>query len=118
MGKKLIVLAVLALAAACTFGVGTLADPDVGPPQVITAESRCPVTQCASGECHGFDAVPGPDGVYEMVCPEAGCASVECHAWDTLVGRYHQASDASLNLWILAPVVLVLGLTLFVRKVR
>ncbi len=51
-----------------------------------------------------------------MVCPEAGCASLECHAWDTLTGRYHQASDASLNLWILAPVVFVVGLVLLVKK--
>ena len=28
----------------------------------------------------------------------------------------HQASDASLNLWILAPVALVVGLVLIVRK--
>ena len=37
---------------------------------------------------------------------------------DSLVGRYHQASDASLNVWILAPVVLVVALVLIVRKVR
>lgn len=118
MRKKLIVLMVLMLVAVCTFGAGLVADADAGLPQAITAESPCPVTQCASGACHGFDAVPQPDGVHEVVCPEAGCASVECHAWDTLTGRYHQASDASLNLWILAPVVLVVGLMLFLRKER
>ena len=48
---------------------------------------------------------------------EAGCASVECHAWDSLTTRYHQASDASLNLWLLAPAALVVGLVLIVRKV-
>ena len=47
----------------------------------------------------------------------SGCASVECHAWDTLATRYYQASDASLNLWVLAPVALVVGLVLIVRKV-
>ena len=51
-----------------------------------------------------------------MACPEAGCASIECHAWDTLATRYRRASDASLNLWILAPVVLVGLLVLIVRK--
>ena len=66
-------------------------------------------------ECHGFDAVPEPDGVHEMSCPEASCASVECHAWDSLVGRYRQASDASLNVWILMPVALVVGLVLLVK---
>ncbi len=78
--------------------------------QPITAESACPAAGCAGGQCHGFDAVPNPDGVHEMTCPEAGCASVECHAWDSLVGRYHQASDMSLNVWVLMPVALVLGL--------
>ncbi len=75
-----------------------------------------PAVGCASGSCHGFGDVPEPDGVHEMACPEAGCASVECHAWDTLATRYHRASDASLNLWILAPVVLVGLLVLIVRK--
>ena len=70
-----------------------------------------------SGSCHGFDDVPEPDGVHEMTCPEASCASTECHAWDTLATRYYQASDASLNLWVLAPVALVVGLVLIVRKV-
>ncbi len=62
------------------------------------------------------DAVPEPDGVHEMMCPEAGCTSVKCHGWDSLIGRYHQASDMSLNVWILMPVALVLGLWLFVRR--
>lgn len=77
----------------------------------------CPAVGCASGSCHGFDDVPEPDGVHEMTCPEASCASTECHAWDTLATRYYQASDASLNLWVLAPVALVVGLVLIVRKV-
>ena len=51
-----------------------------------------------------------------MMCPEAGCTSVECHGWDSLIGRYHQASDMSLNVWILMPVALVLGLWLLVRR--
>ena len=65
---------------------------------------------------HGFDNIPQPDGMHEMLCPENGCASVKCHAWDALRSRYHQASDASLNLWILAPVVLVLVLVLLVKR--
>ena len=50
------------------------------------------------------------------MCPEAGCTSVKCHGWDSLIGRYHQASDMSLNVWILMPVALVLGLWLLVRR--
>ena len=101
---------------ACVVGAGMLAEPATGIAP-ITPGSACPAAGCASGRCHGFDAVPEPDGVHEMACPEAGCASVECHAWDSLVGRYHQASDASLNLWLLFPAVLVVGLVLVVRKV-
>ncbi len=116
--KTIIALAVFLLVGACVFAAGAVADSDVGAPQAITAESACPVVGCASGECHDYDNVPQPDGVHEMVCPEADCSSTECHAWETLEGRYHQASDASLNLWILAPVVLVVGLVLLVKKVK
>ncbi|WP_165054051.1 MULTISPECIES: hypothetical protein [unclassified Adlercreutzia] len=121
MARKIAVtLAVFALACACVLGAGAMAQggPGAVAPRAVTPESACPATGCASGTCHGYDDVPEPDGVHEMVCPEAGCASVECHAWDTLRGRYHQASDASLNLWVVAPVVLVLALAFVVRKVR
>ena len=49
-------------------------------------------------------------------CPAAGCASDACHGWGSLIERYHQASDMSLNVWILMPVALVLGLWLLVRR--
>ncbi len=50
--------------------------------------------------------------------PESTCASVECHAWETLVsGGYRSASDASLNLWVLGPVVFFGGLILVLKKV-
>ncbi|MBC2890047.1 hypothetical protein [Gordonibacter massiliensis (ex Traore et al. 2017)] len=114
--KLLIASAAFALVGACVFAAGAAADPSVGFPQAIEADSPCPAAGCASGECHGFDDVPEPDGAHEMACPEAGCSSVECHAWDTLVDRYYQPSDMSLNVWVLAPVVLVVGLVLLVRK--
>lgn len=110
MIKKLIAtFAALAVVAACVVGAGVLAEPSTGV-RALTAESPCPATQCASGECHGFDDVPLPDGVHEMACPEASCSSVECHAWDSLVGGYRQASDASLTLWLVVPVVVVVAL--------
>ncbi|MBC2889860.1 hypothetical protein [Gordonibacter massiliensis (ex Traore et al. 2017)] len=117
MARKLVfALAAFLLVGACVFAAGSALDPSVDLPQAIAADSPCPAVGCASGECHGFDDVPDPDGVHELSCPKASCSSVDCHAWDTLATRYHQASDASLNLWVLAPVVLVLALVLLVRK--
>lgn len=110
MRKIIATVAVFLLAGACVVGAVALVQP-------IAADSPCPVVRCASGECHGFDDVPEPDGVHEMTCPEASCASVECHGWETLSSRYHQASDASLNLWILMPVALVVALVGIMRKV-
>ena len=115
MSKKVLAAGILvALVVAVTLAGFAMAPSTAIQP--IAADSPCPATGCASGACHGFDAVPEPDGVHEMVCPEAGCASVECHGWDSLIGRYHQASDMSLNVWILMPVALVLGLWMLVRR--
>ena len=115
MPKKLVAAVVLAALVIAVAVVGFAAVPSSAI-QPIAADSPCPAAGCASGVCHGFDAVPESDGVHEMMCPEAGCASVECHGWDSLIGRYHQASDMSLNVWILMPVALVLGLWLLVRR--
>ena len=114
--KFLLCLAAFLVAGVAVYGISYALGKDEGVsmPQTITADSPCPVVYCASGECHGFGDVPEPDGVHEMTCPEAGCADAECHAWDTLQGRYKQASDASMNIWILAPVALVVGLVLLV----
>ena len=116
MPKKLVAAAVLAalVVATATVGFALALSSAIRP---IAADSLCPAAGCASGLCHGFDAVPEPDGVHEMTCPEASCASVECHGWETLSSRYHQASDASLNLWILMPVALVVALVGIMRKV-
>lgn len=112
--KRLMAVAIVGAVFAGVAGVGFALAPDSGV-HPLTAEAVCPVAGCASVMCHGYDAVPEPDGHSEMRCPEAGCASVECHGSDTLTGRYHQASDMSLNLWILMPVTLVLGLWLAVH---
>lgn len=116
-GKILLTCTAFAVACVCVFGAGLFTEPQsaIVP---ITDDSACPVTECASSACHGFDNVPLPDGVHEMSCPEASCASIECHAWDTLLDRYHQASGASLNLWILAPAAFTVALVFLARKVR
>ncbi|MEA5018896.1 MAG: hypothetical protein VB027_00865 [Gordonibacter sp.] len=114
--KLLITLVVFVTTGLIVCGAAATANPSVGLPRTIEPDSTCPVTGCASGLCHGFDNVPQPDGEHEMICPEVGCATVECHAWDTLETRYYRPSDGSLNLWIVAPVVLVGLLVLMVRK--
>ena len=114
--KSLITTLVFLVFGVLVFVVGMAADARVGLPRVIEAGSPCPAVGCASGACHGFDDVPKPDGIHEMDCPEASCSSVDCHAWETLITRYYQPSDASLNLWILAPIVFVVALVLIVRK--
>lgn len=114
--KTIIVLASFLLVGCCVFAAGAALNLDVRLPQTLEATSPCPAVGCTSGQCHGFDNVPEPDGIHEMTCPEEGCASKECHAWDTLSSRYYQASDASLNLWVLAPAVLILGLVMLVKK--
>ena len=116
MLKKLVATAVLAALVGAVAMVGFAAAPSTAI-QPIAAGSPCPAAGCASDACHGFEAVPEPDGAHEMVCPEAGCASTECHGWGSLIERYHQASDMSLNVWILMPVALVVALVGIVRKV-
>lgn len=115
--RILVTLAVFVLAGGVVLAAGLAAEPSTGV-LPITAESPCPAAGCASGECHGFDDVPEPDGVHEMACPEASCASVECHAWATLTTRYYRPSDASMNLWLVVPVALVVGLVLLVKRVK
>lgn len=116
MRKAGITLAVFAVVFAAVFAAVALASDDVALPQALTESSPCPAVGCASGTCHSFDNVPIPDGEHEMSCPETACASVECHAWDTLTDRYWQASDASLTLWIIVPVMIVLGLALVIKR--
>lgn len=114
--KTILAVTVFLIVGLAVFSVAVFSDPKVSFPKAIEESSACPAAGCASGACYGFDAVPKPDGVYEMTCLEVGCATVECHAWDTLSTRCYQPSDASLNLWVLAPVVLVAGLVLLVWK--
>jgi hypothetical protein len=120
MTKKLIAtFIVFAIIGAVVFGVGAIASPDaVALPGVITADSACPVAGCtqADGACHASGVYPTPDGTTEMVCPHVkGCASTECHAFDR-ISEAGKPSDVSLNLWIIAPTLLALGLVALVRR--
>lgn len=115
--KTLLSIIVFCFVGTCVFTAGLLSNSQVGLPQQIEKSSPCPATRCVNGSCHGFNDVPEPDGISLMDCPEASCASSECHAWDILVTRYYQPSDASLNLWILSPIILIVSLVVLVKKV-
>lgn len=114
--RVFLTLIVFCVVGGCVVIVSVFAGDSVALPQLIVDDSPCPATKCSNGACHGFDNTPDPDGRSEMKCPEVTCSSVDCHAWDTLVKRYYQPSDLSLNLWILAPVVLVVALVFLVKK--
>jgi hypothetical protein len=119
--KKLIITsAAFALVGVLTFFTGWLSDQQsIALPQQINAETPCPVAGCAQpdGACHAADEPPAPDGSFDMQCPRIkGCADAQCHAWDRIDATRGKPSDASMNLWIIAPVALVLILVAFVKK--
>jgi hypothetical protein len=123
MLKKLLIALVVFLAfGIATFGAGALASPDVvALPKPITDATPCPVAGCTQtdGACHAANPVPVPDGSFTMTCPRVtSCSDVQCHAWDRIEAPRNKPSDASLNLWILAPVLLTLGLVRIVKKSR
>ena len=117
MKKIVLVLGAFALISTLTFGAVSAFSRSGVQVQSITESSACPVTGCASGSCHSYDDVPEPDGVTELVCPESACSSTQCHAWDSLMGRT-QASDASLNLWIMLPALIVAAAVVAARRRR
>lgn len=70
MVKKLLcVVFAFALASTCVFAAAGVSSESVGAPRAVSADSPCPATGCAGGECHDYANVPGPDGVHEMVAP-------------------------------------------------
>jgi hypothetical protein len=98
-----------------------LASPAVALPEKITNATLCPVAGCAQpdGVCHAAASAPVPDGTFEMSCPRvSGCADANCHAWERIeaTALRSQPSDASMNLWIIVPVLLIVGLVALVRK--
>jgi hypothetical protein len=122
MPRKIILSSIVFLAvAAAVFGIGAAAAPaQVALPQAITASTPCPVAGCTQpdGACHAAAAPPEADGSFSMTCPKnTGCSDTVCHAQDRLVSHYNRPSDMSLNLWILAPVALAVGMVLLARKI-
>jgi hypothetical protein len=118
--KTLITLFVFLVLGVVIWGAGKLASPQsVALPQAITSEVVCPVAGCTQpdGACHAAAAAPEPDGSFSMVCPKiTSCSDTNCHAWDRLTTRYNKPIDASLNLWILTPVLLSVALVLVVLR--
>ncbi|MDR0500036.1 MAG: hypothetical protein LBG97_02155 [Coriobacteriales bacterium] len=92
---------------------------DIALPEPILPETLCPVAKCTQpdGSCHASAAAPEPDGSFAMICPKVSCSEYSCHAWER-VSSSSKPSDAAMNLWIITPVVLVLGLIILVKKVR
>ena len=100
MLKKLVATAVLAALVSAVAIVGFAAPRRLSSPSpLIRAVSG---RRCASDACHGFERCPRPDRAMRKVCPGPDTRSTECcHGWGSLIERYHQASDMSLNVWIL-----------------
>ena len=121
MARKIIItLFVFLLVGLIVFLAGWALDrQSVALPERIGPDSPCPVAGCAQpdGGCHADGAYPVPDGSFEMACPRIeGCADTSCHAFERIGATRAKPSDASMNLWILAPVALVLVLVWVVRK--
>jgi hypothetical protein len=109
------------VAAVAVFAIAAAATSSVKLPAVIDAQTPCPVAGCTQpdGSCHAGNPSPIPDGSFSMSCPKVqGCSDISCHAGNRLSTHFNKPSDASLNLWILAPVILAMGLIFLVRKMK
>ena len=85
-------------------GVGFALAPDSGV-HPLTAEAVCPVAGCATVSCAtGTTLFPNPMVTARCVVPRLVARRSSATAGILSRGRYHQASDMSLNLWILMPV--------------
>jgi hypothetical protein len=123
--KTVITTLVFAFVGILAYAASWLGAPaSVAAPQIISAATPCPVAGCTQpdGKCHVLASdpdAPTPDGSFEMACPRiSGCSSAECHAWERIASGHSKPSDISLNLWIIAPVALILGLVAMVRRMR
>lgn len=122
MPKRLLMsLCTFLLVGALTFlAVWAPNQQEVALPETITEDTPCPVAGCTQpdGSCHAASPAPEPDGSFEMSCPKVqSCSDVQCHAWERIDSTSTRPSDSSLNLWILAPAVVVLFLMWIARKI-
>jgi hypothetical protein len=121
MKKLILTFVVFVVVAILVFMTGMAASPeDVALPERITEVTPCPIAGCAqiNGSCHAASPAPDPDGTFDMLCPvRTGCADTSCHAWDRIGNTHSKPIDAAMNLWILAPVVLIVLLVMVVRKI-
>jgi hypothetical protein len=123
MSKRLLLtFLIFCVVAALVIATGAAAAPSaVALPELITAETPCPVAGCAQtdGACHAAATPPVPDGTFEMLCPvREGCTDTQCHAWERIDSVRTKPLDASMNLWILMPVIFTVALVAIVRKMR
>lgn len=121
MFNKAIILAfTFCLLGLSIFAAATFAAPEqVAAPELISPSTPCPVVGCTQpeGACHAAAAAPVPDGSFAMTCPKVqGCSDTNCHGWEKIGSSSSMPQDMSMNLWIVTPVVIVLGLVLLVRK--
>jgi hypothetical protein len=118
--QAIILLFVFCLLGLSVFAAATFAAPgQVAAPEPISPGTPCPVLGCTQpdGACHAAAAPPVPDGSFTMTCPKVqGCSDTNCHGWEKIGSRSSMPQDMSMNLWIVTPVVIVLGLVLLVRR--
>jgi hypothetical protein len=117
--KLLITLAAFTFMVVLVFGAVAVTAPSaVGLPKAIASDVSCPVAGCTQpdGSCHAASRYPMPDGSFKMTCPQVrSCVDVSCHAFERITVAA-KPSDISLNLWIVVPTVLIVGLVALVRK--
>ena len=113
--KLAVTLAAFALVCACVLGAGALAEPATAL-RPVEAASPCPAAGLRVGGVPRLRRrVPGPTAP-----TRCGARRRRARAWSATRGtRWWAAtarpSDASLNVWVLMPVALAVGLVLVVK---
>ena len=110
-------LAVVGAVVVGAVGVGFAVAPDSGAASPdggrCLSGSRVARTVSCATDTTPF---PSPTGTARCAAPRLAAHRSSVMGGRRSRGRYHQASDMSLNLWILMPIVLVLGLWVAVSR--